>query len=172
MKLFILRHAEAIDAVDAASSMPDDWRYLTGKGRKTAEAFGRRMEKLAGTGLVIVSSPLVRAVQTAQIVADRIGRKCKVEINGMLRSGVDVADIVDFLQNLSSSENIMLVGHEPQLGELATVLLKSETALQLKKNGCIEIEINPAKPDKPAKFNSCMNPGKKRITSLKKACKS
>ena len=169
MKIYILRHAEAVDASGASSSVPDEWRYLTEKGCRSAENAGKRLAKQGKSARLIVSSPLVRAVQTAQIVAGRIGKKCRVEINGLLLPGADVSGVVDYLHGLAETECVVLVGHEPQLGELTMALLKHEAAIQLKKTGCVELNLNSAKLDKPARFVSYMIPGRKRITSLKKA---
>lgn len=169
MKVHILRHAEAIEAVDASTSLPDEWRYLTEKGCKVAESVAKRLAKQSKSSCLLLSSPLVRAVQTSQIVADKIGRKCRVEINGLLLPGTDVTEVVDFLHSLSDVENVLLIGHEPQLGELVATLLHREDNIQLKKAGCVELELSQGQSEKPAKFKSYILPGKKTVTSLKKA---
>lgn len=166
MNVYILRHAEA---VEGKIKIPDEWRYLTEKGRKQTNTVAKRLGKGGLKSCLIVSSPLVRAVQTAQIVGEKIGKKCQVEINGLLMPGSDITELADSLFARKGVENIMLVGHEPQLGGLIAALLKLEDTIQLKKLGCVELEITPNKPEKAAKFNACIVPGKKTVTSLKKA---
>ena len=72
MILYIMRHAEAVEASD---TLQDEWRYLTEKGRAAAEKVS---SKIAGYGpktRLTITSPLTRAVQTAEIAAAKACRK-------------------------------------------------------------------------------------------------
>ena len=96
-ELYLLRHGIAVDPV--SSGMPDDARPLTEKGIK-------RMRQIAG-GLrtldleleAIVSSPLVRAKETAEIVAVALGMRDRLETSNVLETGSDPAKIERWLRS-------------------------------------------------------------------------
>jgi phosphohistidine phosphatase len=121
---------------------------------------------------LIISSPLVRAVQTAQIVAAYAGRKNKLIVDGLLQAGSDLGAIQDLLRTHAKAKRIMVVGHEPHLGLLVAALLQKNDTIQLKKSGCVALEIDTDQPEKPAKFLFYMKPGGKTVTSFKTALRS
>jgi phosphohistidine phosphatase len=120
IELYLLRHGIAVDP--ASSGMPDDARPLTEKGKK-------RMRQIA-SGLLaidlqldaIITSPLVRARQTAEIVADALGLKDRLETSNVLATGSDPATIERFLRGRAESR-LMLVGHNPTLSELVSLMV-------------------------------------------------
>jgi len=67
MILYIMRHAEAVEASDA---LCDEWRFLTENGRTSVERISGQIGEYGRKPRLIISSPLVRAVQTAQIAAN------------------------------------------------------------------------------------------------------
>jgi phosphohistidine phosphatase len=142
---------------------------LTEKGKINADDLGKRLARHRLGSCQIISSPLVRAVQTAQIVAVRCGRKCRLETSGLLLSDADEWELIKHLHDHSDLKNVMLVGHEPHLGLLVAALLKSGEAIQLKKGSCVVLEIEPGQPDKSARFHSYIVAGKKPVKSKKKA---
>ena len=166
MLVYIFRHAEAIEATETVC---DEWRYLTEKGRKATEGVAKRLVRQGLKSCLILSSPLVRAVQTAQIVAEMLGRKCTLEINGLLQPEGDISELIEFLYGHADAKNIMMVGHEPHLGSFVATLLKRDDTILLKKGSCVIVEINTDKTKKPVKFRSYLTPRQKTITSLKKA---
>lgn len=166
MILYVLRHAEA---VDANNDLPDEWRYLTVKGIKSVHTISRDMAKYAQKPRVIVSSPLVRAVQTAQIAAAYAARKNEVIVSGLLLADSDPRELLDFLRGRAEAKRLMIVGHEPHLGTLVAGLLGKEERIVLKKGGCVAMELDDDESDKPARFLWYMAPGNKPVTSLKKA---
>lgn len=163
VKLYIFRHGEA---VEGGVQLPDGWRYLTEKGRAATRSIASQLSSHGLSSCRIFSSPLVRAVQTAQIVAETCGPSCRVEISGLLVGG-EVRNIVDWLAGLAD-EHVMLVGHEPQLGMMVAALLQHGEALPIKKSGCVLLEFQPARPQQPATFIACREPGRSRVSSLKK----
>lgn len=167
MILYIMRHAEAVDGSEV---LRDEWRYLTEKGRSSAEKISSGVIKYGPKPRLIVTSPLTRAVQTAEIMASRACRKNVVLASTLLMPGADVAEIIAYLKGCGDAKRVMLVGHEPQLGLLVAALLgRGHEAAPLKKGSCVALEIDPAKEGKPADFLWYLTPGKKRIMSLKKA---
>ena len=164
MILYVFRHGEA---VDASKALIDEWRYLTGKGRKATEAVAHRLVRHGLSACQIISSPLVRAVQTAQIVAQTCGKSANLEISGLLQPGGDLTELVEFVKN-HPGKRVMVVGHEPQLGMLVARLLGRGGQIQLKKSGCVMLEIRN-KPGRRAEFCSYSVPGTKLVKSIDKA---
>lgn len=166
MVLYVLRHAEA---VDANNDLPDEWRYLTEKGIKSLAKTMQEMSKRGRKPRLIISSPLVRAVQTAQIAAAYACRGNGVLVSGLLQPGSDLGELKEFLRTHAETKRLMVVGHEPHLGSLVADLLQREGTIELKKGGCAALEIDMDDAEKPAKLLWYMIPGKKPATSLKKA---
>jgi len=167
MKLYIMRHAEAVEGTD---TLQDEWRYLTEKGRTATKATSSTIAKNGPKTRLTITSPLPRAVQTAEIAADKACRKNVVVANTLLLPEGDISELVMFLKSHKGAKPVMLVGHEPQLGSLVANLLgREDGTISLKKSACVALEFNPAKEEKPANFLWYLAPGKKRTTSLKKA---
>lgn len=167
MIIYVMRHA---DAVKCSDILPDEWRYLTEGGRKSATQISTRIAKIGPKPRLTITSPLTRAVQTAEIVAGKACRKNVVIASGLLAPGADNKEVIAYLKGCQDAMRIMLVGHEPQLGALVALLLgRGEQMLSLKKGGCVALEIDPDREEKPAGFLWYLVPGGKKITSLKKA---
>ncbi|MEI8356244.1 MAG: phosphohistidine phosphatase SixA [Deltaproteobacteria bacterium] len=165
MILYVLRHAEAIAADD---KMPDEWRYLTEKGIKSVTRISEDLSKFGRKPRLIVTSPLVRAVQTAQIAAGQACRKNELIVSGLLRGDGDLDELQDFLRRHAEAKRVMVVGHEPHLGSLVASLLQKEDQVHLQKAGCVALELDDD-TGKPARFIWYKKPGKKPVTSFKKA---
>ena len=143
MKLLVIRHAIAMDREEfARSGNPDDLRPLTDKG-------ARRMERIANalTGEIdtldrIATSPLTRAVETAEIVAGAYGLD-DTEITYSLVPDAPFEDFEAWCGKDGAQGDVAIVGHEPHLGGLVTWLLTgfSESRIQLKKGGACLIEF-------------------------------
>jgi len=167
MILYVMRHAEAVDGSD---TLQDEWRYLTEKGRSTAEKMSSSIGRIGPKPRLIITSPLTRAAQTAEIAAEKACRKNVVIASELLLPGADVSELASFLKGLKDDKRVMVVGHEPQLGSLVAALLGCEgETVSLRKGACVALELDPKKDDKPADFLWYLDPGRKRITSFKKA---
>lgn len=119
VELFLLRHAHAGDPV--AWSGPDDARPLSGKGERQAERLG---EFLAGVGFApdaVGTSPKVRALRTAEIVASRLG--IDVTVDDRLGGALDLAAIEAILAGLHEPRRPLLVGHDPDFTEIVSTLV-------------------------------------------------
>lgn len=138
LQLYLVRHA-------IAAPRGDDWpvdaeRPLTPEGmtrmRRAARglsAFGVRLD-------VILTSPLVRARQTADILAGAFAPPPPVVSVDALAPGGTPAGVLAELAKHARNEQIALVGHEPGLGELAAHLLAMGQALQFKKGAVARID--------------------------------
>jgi phosphohistidine phosphatase len=167
MVVYVMRHAEA---VEGGETLQDVWRYLTERGRATAEKMGSSISRIGPKPRLTVTSPLTRAVQTAEIVAEKACRKNVVIASRLLLPGADIDELVTYLKGCNDAGRVLLVGHEPQLGALvATLLGRVGETVSLKKGACVALEIDPKKDDRPAGFLWYLAPGRKCITSFKKA---
>ena len=167
MIVYVMRHAEAVEGSD---TLQDEWRYLTEKGRSTAERVSSAIATYGPKPRLTITSPLTRAVQTAEIAAEKACRKNVVVASELLLPGADIAELVMYLKSCDHAGRVMLVGHEPQLGSLvATLLGREDGAISLKKGACVALEFERDSDGKQARFVWYLAPGKKPVMSLKKA---
>lgn len=167
MILYIMRHAEAVAGSD---SLQDNWRYLTEKGRSVAEKAASQITRIGPKPRLTITSPLTRAVQTAEIMAQKACRKNIIVVSELLLPGKEISDVVTHLDCCHDAKRVMLVGHEPQLGQLVAQLLgHSHDEISMKSGSCVALELDQNSSKKPATFLWYLVPGKKRITSFKKA---
>lgn len=116
MLLYFLRHAEAEDEVTT-----DFDRRLTPKGLEQADKVGKFCVRFGLVPDVIVSSPVVRAEQTAKAVARRLDDR-ELIVERRLACGMTPGDCLDVLAGYAKFEHVMLVGHEPDFGEAIAAL--------------------------------------------------
>jgi phosphohistidine phosphatase len=113
--ILLWRHAEAWPA--AESSENDMVRELTKKGRRQARQMARWLKRHLPKETLLLSSPAVRAYQTAEAL------KSNVIINEALSPDTNLQIVLDCLESLESSQkNLLVVGHQPWLGQLVTHL--------------------------------------------------
>jgi phosphohistidine phosphatase len=149
MKLYLVRHAEAIER---SVTMPDANRYLTPKGRSAFRKIARRVRKLGIVPDLIFSSPLVRAVQTAEILTERLNYDGTVVVAKELSPGFDHRALRSLLAKTRNSTEAAFVGHEPDLGDLASTLLALPGGFQLRKGAVLALEVDVGAPKGTAKF--------------------
>ena len=114
MNLYLLRHGEA---VPPNGTMTDAERTLSDRGRTDIERVGRILSRLTPAVARVVTSPLVRAVETAEIVSSVIPWHPAVSRSGNLVPGFRVKDFLGELADLKE-ENLLAVGHQPDLTAL------------------------------------------------------
>ncbi len=119
MQVFLIRHAEA---VDETLSVRDPHRPLTARGRDQARQLGDRLRWHDCAPTRIISSPLVRAVQTAELVAAALDVPVAVEIAVELAPDGDPAELADALRAMPSDASVVAVGHEPALSALGALV--------------------------------------------------
>jgi phosphohistidine phosphatase len=139
MKLYLLRHGSASDV--AAS---DEERELTREGREEARIAGAALAKLGAKPSCILSSPLVRARQTAEIAAMELKFSKDIELIDELQNGVATVSLLKALKSCVSDGEILLVGHMPSLSEHLVALIGARNAqgvpLGKASVACIELE--------------------------------
>jgi phosphohistidine phosphatase len=134
-ELYLLRHGIAVDP--GFSGMSDDERPLTEKGIKRMREIASGLRSLDLELDRIVTSPLPRARETAQIVALALGANDLLETSQVLQTGSDAATVERWLRD-RTEERIMLVGHNPTLSELVSLLVvgaRMSPICELKKGG-------------------------------------
>ena len=149
MKLYLVRHAEAIER---SGTTPDASRYLTPKGRRAFRKIARRVRKAGISPAVILTSPLLRAVQTAEILAERLKHEGEVVVAKELSPGFDLKDLRSLLMGAGSPGEAAFVGHEPDLGLLAATLLALPGGFTLRKGAILALEADGSARKGTAKF--------------------
>ena len=143
MNIFIVRHGIAEDNAKGG----DRARELTEEGRKKMKEAATGFARIEPEIDHIFSSPLVRAVQTAEIVAKALEHGDPVEIMEELSPGYSPEQVLSRLSTLKKAESIVLAGHEPNCSELAAHLL-GRAHLEFKKGAICLIEADPVSAGK------------------------
>jgi phosphohistidine phosphatase len=142
MELYLIRHGIA---EDKALDIKDEERSLTKEGRQKSEKVAQKLVKLGLSFDLILTSPLVRARQTAEIlIAEKLSSQLE-ESSHLAPDGQISSWLKDWLEprNYSQNTQLALVGHEPDLTNWAEILLWGEVkgSLVLKKAGMIGIKL-------------------------------
>lgn len=160
MKLYLLRHGEAADHSDP--HYPNDAaRPLTPKGSKRTRQLANALRQMEVSFDVIFSSPLVRARQTAEIVARSLDLEKKLRLTNHLAPGGAFADLLAQVENArSSAQAVLLVGHEPYLSGLISLLCTGgpTLAVEMKKGGLCRLEMETVKAGRCATLEWLLSP--------------
>jgi phosphohistidine phosphatase len=135
LELYLLRHAHAGDS--AKWDGPDSERPLSPKGRRQAERLGAFLAERGFAPDAIVTSPKVRARQTAQLVADALG--IAIAVDDRLGGPLDPDDVGDIAERAGGT-SVVLVGHDPDFSELCAALSGTEY-LPMKKGALARIDM-------------------------------
>src|SRR4029078_4063409 len=135
MQLYFLRHGEANWP---SWTKPDDERPLTDFGKKEVRQVAKFLNRLNVRPGLIVTSPLPRALQTAEIAAEQL--KTKVRQDEALEPGCGVRQVRTVLKR-HHSKVLMLVGHEPDFSSVISAL--SGASLKLSKAGVALVDLDP-----------------------------
>lgn len=142
-ELLLLRHGIAEDREEAAAAgRPDAERTLTAEGRSRTASVAKRLVALDLKGVAILSSPLPRARQTAEIACEA-GLAPRFELASPLAPGGDPLPLLTpWLAPSGPPGRLVLVGHEPGLSDLACRLFGGPPgSLQLKKAGVVLLAL-------------------------------
>ncbi|NLH71821.1 MAG: phosphohistidine phosphatase SixA [Verrucomicrobia bacterium] len=161
MNLYLLRHGAAVQR-GAPGYLNDADRPLTDEGREKLRAVARAMKAMKLNFDRILSSPCQRARQTAEIIADRLDLASRVEFSDHLAPDGRIDALIQQMQGLRPKpENVLLVGHEPYLSELASMLITGKTGLPLKlrKGGLVRLSANRLRVGACAELDWLLTPG-------------
>jgi phosphohistidine phosphatase len=123
VQVYLIRHAES---VDETVSRRDPVRSLTAHGRAQARALGDRLRWHDCDPTHVWVSPLVRALQTAELIVAALG--CQVTVEAIPELGPEGSprDVVTALKGLDATAAVYVIGHEPGLSSVGTLLVGSE----------------------------------------------
>jgi phosphohistidine phosphatase len=137
VNLYLLRHVDALD-LPAGKGARDELRPLSEQGETKAWRIARAFAELDLSFDLVLASPAVRARRTAEMVLAESPSSDRVRLTENLLFGADPAAILAELKRMRPlPKDVLLVGHEPHLGQLASVLLMGQKglALRLKRGG-------------------------------------
>jgi phosphohistidine phosphatase len=145
LELYLVRHGEA---AERGAEFPDDSkRPLTSQGISRLRKEAKALASLGVDFDQIISSPLVRTKQTADILAQAMpSRPSVVTSDSMAPAGTPTAVFQELAKHMRKAR-IALVGHEPNMGELAARLIGARTPIEFKKGAIcrIDFEVFPPK---------------------------
>jgi phosphohistidine phosphatase len=142
MNLYLLRHGIATEP-EMAGFKPDSERSLTAKGKNRLRTAAKAMAELNLSFDLILSSPFRRAKQTAEIIAKYFKLREKLAFSDDLTPAGNPRLLIQQLNHFRPEpKNILLVGHEPYLGQLIALLAGGNTSLEIdfKKGGLCKLE--------------------------------
>jgi phosphohistidine phosphatase len=146
LEIYVLRHGEAGARFDEPEK--DEARPLTPDGRLEMTEVAKSLPKLGVDFDLIATSPLPRALQTAEIVARQYGMLNKLEKWDELRHPAENETLFKRLSHTKKGSSVLLVGHEPHLSGMIGEVISGSSGvnLVLKKAGLAKLEILAFKP--------------------------
>ena len=155
-ELYLIRHGIA---EERGPEWPDDGRRpLTEKGISRLKKSTKGLVSLGVTFDVLLTSPLLRARQTAETVAACFEPRPPVVAIDSLSPDGTYQQVLDDLGKQSRRSRIALVGHEPSLGEYAARLAGSRHAFEFKKGAVCRIDVDALPPGGPGALRWFMTP--------------
>ncbi|MBA2260223.1 MAG: phosphohistidine phosphatase SixA [Acidobacteria bacterium] len=140
LELYLVRHAIA---ADRGSDYPDDSkRPLTNAGISRFRKEAKALATLEVGIELVISSPLTRAKQTAEILAQAVTSRPSVTVSDSLAPAGTPAAVFQELAKHMRKGQVALVGHEPNIGELAARLIGARTPIEFKKGAICRIDFD------------------------------
>jgi phosphohistidine phosphatase len=160
MNLYIIRHAIAVDE-GTSDYESDSERPLTDKGRKKMRQIAKGLRALGVEFDLILSSPYVRAQETAEILADVFKMKKKIAFSDNLIPIAEPNLLIAEVNENHSVDSLALVGHEPHLSSLVGLLTAKSTQLdiKLKKGGVCYLTVDDLHHEHDATLEWLLTPG-------------
>ena len=157
MELYLLRHAIA---EEQSAGQPDSERRLTPGGARKMRRVSKGMKALAMRFDLILTSPFVRAKQTAEIAATALKLEKRLEVEPALAGDRSPRELIAALKKHKSSERVLLVGHEPYLSRLISMLVSGNerSAIAMKKAGICKLTTGKLKYGRCATLNWLLEP--------------
>jgi phosphohistidine phosphatase len=157
IELYLIRHAIA---AERGPNYPDDReRPLTSEGIARFKQAVEGLKQLEVSVDLVLTSPLVRAAHTAELLVAGLGTKPRTEQLDALAPGGRLTTVLEAIGTFAKRyRRIALVGHQPDLGELAAKLLRSRGEIEFKKGAVCCIELDGAMPNGPGVLRWLMPP--------------
>jgi phosphohistidine phosphatase len=140
MNLYILRHASA--GIRRASPTLDLKRPLDKEGKEQCILVGRYLNAMRVQFDLILSSPLKRALQTASLVGTEVAYDSKIQISEALSPAGTNADFQKLIGTLGAHDNVLVVGHNPNLSQFLGSLVCSPrlAAIRMRKGAIARVD--------------------------------
>lgn len=150
MRLYLLRHGIA-DHPDWSG--PDSDRPLNAEGIESLQKSAKRLAKMKLEPGLILTSPYVRARQTAAIVATALEATARVREEARLQPGFSLASLGQVLQEQAAAAELMLVGHNPDFEEVTSALIGGgRISFGKGAMACVEIDSISGRPSGSLKW--------------------
>ena len=165
MNLVLLRHGVAVERAEFDYA-GDAARPLTAKGKKQLRHVAAAMAAMELNFDLILSSPLVRARATAEIVAADLKLRKRLVFADELKPGGDAKKLVQKIAGLKKVPgSVLLVGHEPDFSELISLLVTGNHGggFALKKGGLAKLEIQKLRAGKCATLAWLLTPAQMKL---------
>jgi phosphohistidine phosphatase len=160
MEIYLLRHAQAVEPSQKGFEIDSD-RSLTREGKARMRRVARAMKRLGLDFNIIVTSPYLRARQTAEIVARILGAEDRLMVsNHLAPTGKAIGLIAELHRRYSYLDQVLLVGHEPYLSSLVAKLVtgKSCLALSVKKAALVKLNAESLRYSRCARLEWLIPP--------------
>ena len=146
MNLYLMRHANA--GVSRGNPLLDGKRALINEGKEQCMLMAWVLSSLKVQIDVIVSSPLKRAMQTAQFVGTELGYEAKVEISPALGLNADYAAFQDMLAKYAEYEGVLVVGHNPNMFQFLGRMITGNggAAIRMRKGSIARVDMDRHPP--------------------------
>jgi phosphohistidine phosphatase len=155
-EIYLIRHATAEERGEA---WPDDAkRPLTANGAARMKKTARGLARLQVTIDIVLTSPLVRTRQTAEILAGALDPHPAIVNIDALAPGGGYASLVAELEKHVRKARMALVGHEPGIGELAARLIGSRHPIEFKKGAVCRVDLDEIPPSGPGNLRWLVTP--------------
>jgi phosphohistidine phosphatase len=146
MNLYIMRHANA--GLSRGNPILDAKRSLIKEGKEQCMLMGRVLSALTIQIDVIVSSPLKRALQTAQFVGTEIGYEGRIEISSALGLTADYSAFHQMVSGYGDREGVLVVGHNPTLFQFLGHLMtgSDDVNIRMRKGSIARVDMERHPP--------------------------
>ena len=143
MNLYIIRHGEAVRVGGAITRDAD--RVLTPGGERDVRRVGEALARIDGSVRLVLTSPLVRAVQTGRLVGAAFATAPTVEPSELLLPGFRHKALLEKLASLPGGESVVLVAHQPDLTQLISWLITddSSTSIGMAPSAVAHVSVAP-----------------------------
>ena len=146
MNLYLMRHANA--GLSRGNPVLDAKRALIKEGKEQCMLMARMLSALKVQVDVIVSSPLKRALQTAQFVGTELGYEAKVEVSPALGLSADYAAFQQLLAKYAELDGVLMVGHNPNLFQFLGRMITGNggAAIRMRKGSIARVDMDRHPP--------------------------
>ncbi len=170
MEIYLLRHGQAVE-LETANVKTDFDRSLTPKGKRVIKNVARAMRLMEVAIGLVLSSPLVRAKQTASIVARTLKLQDRVMLADELVVGASQKKLINRLRRIDPPpEAVLLVGHEPYLSRLVSVLVtgRADAAISIKKGSLCKLSVDRLRFGRCARLDWLLTPAQMALMHRQK----